>query len=136
MQLSTIVGVLFAMLLVGCEKRSDDPFMMLPGVYELYVDPKAEVHRRDLVSSRLTVMENGSFTQTCTYRDKTPLAFEGFWRPLENNVWFEPFKDCAGVWAQDSAGEGKGASLIIKESPPIILLDPDVNVFYRQIGKD
>jgi hypothetical protein len=126
-----VIAVALALVL-GCD--TSDPMLNLAGTYELVVGTNQTVSRKDLAKSTLVLSANGTFVQDCQFSDGKSEAMKGEWRPLRGNIHFSKFKDCAGAWPGGLEGGG-GASLVLESrlwSSPVILLSPDVNVYYHR----
>jgi hypothetical protein len=119
-----------AFILAGCEPESTQALHdRLPESYKLFFDANQSYSKRDLESSTLSIKPDGTFEISCAYKGSRPSTnSKGKWKVTpDNDVRFDGFLDCAGVWPQWNVG---GVSLMIDKD--VILLDPDVNVFYKR----
>ncbi len=81
-------------------------------------------------SSELSIRADGTFEQSCGAVAGPVKSVSGRWERNEGNIWLTRFIDCAGVFGRPVSS---GASLIVEGgNPPIILVDPDLNVFYER----
>lgn len=126
-------------LLYGCDCLNCDcppePELadLMVGEYELFIGSNQQFSNDDFLSSSLTIDGNGTYNLKCVNTDKTQADVSGKWTVNVDTIGFERFVDCAGVWRADWSDTG--AHLIIQcVDPPIILLDPDVNIFYRKLS--
>ena len=75
------------------------------------------------------------FEQICEYANTDKPMVGGKWevRSDGRGIQFEKFLDCVGVWPE--SWTGNAASLIVDTSNdhPIILLNPDINIYYARI---
>lgn len=134
--LATIVS-LAAIWLLGCQ-RVPSPMEAkkeLIGQYKLFIGAdKTFIRNKDLLSSTLVLRSDGTFEEECIFQNKGRSTIDGSWHYFEGNVQFSRFRDCAGVWPSEIVKEDGAASLIVRFSkPPIILISPDVNVFYERV---
>jgi hypothetical protein len=127
------IGLLLAISLGACQAR---PLSKtdLPGKYELRIGTNQQYRRHDFTASMLQVNADGTFEQTCSYNSTAQAVARGKWELSSGgrDIHFERFLDCAGMWPE--SWTGIGATLLLEGgAPPLILLDPDINIYYAPI---
>jgi len=129
-----IAAFAIPVMLVACGPQSTETLKdHLPGAYELFIGTNQSFSRSDFEKSTLVIKTDGTFEVSCFYKsDQPPVNSQGHWTvDSESGAHFDNFLDCAGVgpltWGVH------GASLVIEDSTkPQILLDPDMNIFYKR----
>jgi hypothetical protein len=112
----------------------------LAGEYRLVINPGQVIKgglgeiSSALESERLILYGDGTFEQECRFKNGEHFRSEKrSWRLDERNADFSLLKNCAGFLLNGN-GEETGASLIVEFGKPnLILLHPDVNVYYEQV---
>jgi hypothetical protein len=105
---------------------------LLVGRYSLVVGSGNETAlSRSLKQETLVLEGSGLVSQDCTFADgRTFHRSGGTWRYSDGNVSFR-IRDCAGFLSAN--GADTFASLVVEfADPPIILLHPDLSVFYKR----
>jgi hypothetical protein len=125
------VAILAAcMMQAACGSQSGKVYF--PGTYELFVGTNESYSRSDFTKSTLLIRADGTFEQSCSYTSpQSNRNTKGTWHSDETRISFDPFLDCAGVFP---FWDIKGGSLLVEGSTtkPLLLLNPDVNIFYEQ----
>ena len=127
-------------LLVSCGERDSEAMRKaLVGKYELigHADPNQIVRgtpggQQGLILDTLILHDDGRFEQNCTFEgDQESRSNSGTWS-FNRGVFFSKILDCSGFL--DSPGERLGAGLITKmaRGGPVILLNPDLSVYYAK----
>ena len=112
--------------------------LQLVGEYRLVINPGQVVKgglgelSSSLESESLLLHADGSFEQECRFRSGERFRAEKrSWR-FDGNVVFSMIKDCSGFLGRN--GEETAASLVVEFGKPnLILLHPDVNVYYEHV---
>jgi hypothetical protein len=139
LKISLFLIVLFSLMLLsfsGCQKKlsQEEGRKKLVGEYNLIIGTNQKVSRTDFVSSKMVIYDNGTFVQTCVYRDgKSYTSNLNTWEYEEKSgkIYLSSFQDCAG--ALPSYVNNTGCHLIVEYTDqPIILLSPDLNIFYEK----
>lgn len=121
-------------ILVACTKQysMEERKKILIGEYSLYVGTNQTIRHKNLLSSKLILQEDGIFIQSCIYKDDNELHSRGTWRYDDKvgELFITDFLDCAGVNPIPQKSSGNLVLSFTKR--PIILLNPDANVFYEK----
>lgn len=130
-KISLVTGL--SVFLFGCGCPSERELAeQLVGEYKLIVGSNQPVHNEQFLSSTLIIYENGKFRLNCANKNGGSEILSGTWEVDGQHIYFDRFVDCAGVWPTELADTG--ANLIVEcSNPPIILIDPDINVFYDRV---
>ena len=127
------VAIFAIATILSCSRQptSDPHPPRFVGKWVLHVGSNQLVRKPDLVSSALQLTADGTSQLDCDYDGGRFERASGTWELQGNRLWVDPFIDCAGVWPE-RGGPRAGAQLLVEESkPPVVLLSPDVNVFYE-----
>lgn len=131
--LQKVITLTVLILLTACGSQSAGPLKdHLPGSYDLYIGTNQSFSRSGFSKSTLLIKTDGTFELACFYKSpEPPVASKGTWTiDSDTGVHFENFLDCAGVYRPTL--DVHGTSLVVENSSkPQILLDPDVNIFYK-----
>ncbi len=125
------------LLLMSCSQKApslsqDEAEKLFVGEYELFVGSNQKVYKEDFSTSKLTLLNNGKSIQMCEKKNGKAISLRSNWHYSSGDVCFDKFNDCAGAWG--AADYDVGACLKVEfNTPPIILLAADINVFYRRV---
>lgn len=133
-----VVAFVGMLCILGCQKHQlpEEAKKVLIGEYDLFIGSNQNYERKDIDSSSLKLLSDGTFRQQCKYKDNTEIVLDGTWNYSKGKVNFSKFADCAGAWPVNWATKDGGASLVVEMSDsPTILLNPDISIFYAKEGK-
>lgn len=134
-----IYVLLCVSVIVACDKtrESTKKSVSLVGEYRLVVgDPQFLKDKRGY-KDQINVRGDGTFSHVCE-RDGVVIhelsrekwSFDG------KNIHFSTYRDCLGVWPKAKDDRPEGASLIVELTDPVvILLSPDLNIYYEKVLK-
>lgn len=124
------------LVLAACQSRvePDNPRQYFAGDYELVVTSGYESSASWPEWERLVLRIDGTYSQSFALKTDEVLEFDdGTWSYKDRRMHLDTWRDSAGLWRSDP-GEALGAHLIVELSePPLILLHPDLNVFYEKV---
>lgn len=104
------------------------------GEYELVVTPGYQNAAEWPEWERIILNSDGSFQQSYGFQDGQTFDFaNGTWSYSDGALALENWRDAAGLWQRGAGAELSARLLGEKSTPPLVLLHPDLNVFYTRV---
>ena len=129
-----IVACLPFLIAAGCSTAETPPQMRasLPGEYTLEFGSSASAGSPRPQMESLTLDSQGGFTQSCVLANGQRVSTVGTWTYDQERIHLSSLRDCTGVWGAAGNAIGSAHLRVEGDADPLIVLSPDMNVFYRK----
>jgi hypothetical protein len=126
------------MLSLGVLTACDEPVLPddLVGEYELVLGSTSFSPQNGFSSGRLTVHADGTFQQRCRFATQPDRVTIGVWQLRSEWIMLTDFDDCLDLYhwsVDDPTNKTINVPLEGNRISPLILLEPDLNVFYEKL---